>query len=63
VRERGILIVRRNKITSNGYEAVWVTDEGGGTFEDDDLRDNKGGPWDFAASTEGNVKRARNIEK
>jgi parallel beta-helix repeat protein len=55
--------VRRNRINDNGYEAIWVAEEGGGVFEDNDLRGNKRGPWDVAATAKDQVKQARNTEE
>ena len=60
VSEGGDPVVRRNRITGNGYEAVWVHDSGAGTFEDNDLRGNKLGSWDIASGC--TVKQARNQE-
>src|SRR5438067_7385473 len=42
---RGDPTLRRNRIRENGYQAIWVHEEGGGTFEDNDLRGNERGAW------------------
>ena len=34
------------RINGNGYEGVWVYEEGLGTIEDCDLTGNARGPWD-----------------
>jgi len=52
---------RRNRINGNGHAAIWVADEGGGVFEDNDLRGNALGAW-LIATVEDQVKRARNTE-
>jgi hypothetical protein len=55
--------MRNNRINKNVYEAVWVLEGGGGTFEDNDLRDNGGkGAWDVDESSESKVQRDRNQE-
>ena len=62
IRKGGNPTLRRNRITKNGYVAIWVDDGGAGTFEDNDLRENPSGAWQIAADSEANVKRARNLE-
>ena len=62
VADGGNPTLRRNRIHENGWVAVWVHDKGGGTFEDNDLRDNAGGAWRISADSESQVKRARNQE-
>jgi F-box protein 11 len=62
IKTGGNLTLRRNRINKNGYEAVWVNEGGGGTIEDNDLRDNSRGAWDVSADSEPKLKRARNQE-
>ena len=54
--------VRRNRISKNGYEAIWVHDGGQDVFEDNDLRENAKGVWDISADCLDKVKRVRNQE-
>ena len=54
--------LRRNVIKNNGHLAIWIYENGGGTFEDNDLRDNSRGPWDISEDSEANVKRSGNKE-
>ena len=54
--------MRQNRINKNGYEGIWIYENGGGIFEDNDLRDNIRGAWDIDDESEPNVKRARNLE-
>jgi F-box protein 11 len=54
--------LHRNRINKNGYWAVWVTNGGGGTIEDNDLSSNALGAWYVSADSEPNLKRARNKE-
>jgi parallel beta-helix repeat protein len=54
-------VVRRNHITKNGYEGIWVKSGAKGTYEANDLRGNARGPWDVEAGAE--IKRSGNIEK
>ena len=54
--------VRNNRIQRNGYEAIWVQKDGRGTFEDNDLKDNKKGPWDIHKDALPHIKRANNVE-
>ena len=61
VREGGNPTVCRNRINRNGYEAVWVQD-GGGTFEENDLTDNQRGAWDVASESEQQVTKSANLE-
>lgn len=35
--------LRRARINKNNFQAIWVREGGGGTFESNDLRDNKRG--------------------
>ena len=58
----GKTVIRQNRINKNGYEAIWIFENCGGTFEDNDLRDNIGGAWNIDDENEPNVKRARNLE-
>ena len=62
IKEGGNPTVRRNRITDNGYEAVWVYEGGRGTFEGNDLRGNKRGAWDIAADCADNISRKDNQE-
>ena len=52
--------MRSNRVNRNGLSAVKVYPGGGGTFEDNDLRDNVHGAWDISSDSRANVKRARN---
>ncbi len=54
--------VRRNHIYQNGGSAVQLGKYGGGVFEENDLRDNKRGPWDIDDANTGNVIRRGNKE-
>lgn len=54
--------VRHNRINRNNYEAVWIYAGGRGVIEDNDLTDNKMGPWSIANDSEPNVKRSGNRE-
>jgi parallel beta-helix repeat protein len=63
IKEGGNPTVRRNRITKNGSEAIWITDGGSGTFENNDLRGNTKGPWDIAEDCLSNIKRSGNIEE
>ena len=62
VKAGGNPTLRRNRINNNGYEAIWVYEHGGGTIEDNDLRNNERGAWDISEDSEPNLKRARNLE-
>ena len=53
--------LRRNRINSNAYEAIWVHEHGGGVFEDNDLTGNKAA-WDIADDSRANVVRSGNKE-
>jgi hypothetical protein len=55
--------VRNNRVNQNGFEAVLVDERGAGVYEDNDLRENKRGPWDIRPSASAELRRARNIEK
>lgn len=62
-RKGGAPVVRRCTITENTDEAVWLSDaDGGGTFEDNDLRGNKRGPWLITEGAEKNLIRRNNKE-
>lgn len=50
-------------INKNAYEGIWVHKGGGGTFENNDLRDNTKGPWDISDDSAKNIKQSGNIEK
>ena len=54
--------LRCNRIDNSGYVAVFVSNGGGGTIEDNDLRGNAKGAWDISADSEPNIRRARNKE-
>jgi F-box protein 11 len=54
--------LRANRISGNGYEAVWVYDGGRGVVEDNDLTGNARGAWDIAEGCKDKVTRARNKE-
>ena len=58
----GTPIVRYNRINKN-KQAMWISEGGGGTFEDNDLRGNTHGAWSISLYSLPNVKRARNIEE
>jgi len=62
IRSEANPILRRNTITKNGYEAIWLSDGARGTFEDNDLRDNARGAWDIAPDCIDNVVRKNNQE-
>ena len=61
IRDGGNPTLQRNQISKN-REAARVYRGGGGTFEDNDLRDNARGAWVISADSEGNVKRDGNQE-
>ena len=47
--------LRRNRINRNSLWAVQVYEGGRGLIKDNDLTDNKGGPWNIAKDSEPNV--------
>ena len=49
----------RNQINRNGNNAVRIY-QGGGIFEDNDLRDNQEGVWYISSDSRAKVTRARN---
>ena len=51
--------VRDCEIRENGYEAVWVYEQGQGTFTGNTLTGNARGAWDIDADA-GNVVRTGN---
>jgi parallel beta-helix repeat protein len=53
---------RRNQIKRNGIVAVYVAD-GGGLFEENDLRDNNRGAWHVKPGCADKTVRSGNIEK
>jgi len=53
--------MRRNRISQN-FDVGILIYEGGGIFEDNDLRGNAGGAWDIAENSEARVQRENNIE-
>jgi parallel beta-helix repeat protein len=55
-------MLHRNRINKNSYHAVYVHDGGGGTIEDNDLRDNATGAWNVSVDSEPKLKHTRNIE-
>ena len=54
--------LRRNHITKNKYEAIWVYEGGQGVFEQNDLRGNLGGAWDISSECLDKVTRTQNQE-
>jgi hypothetical protein len=46
----------------NKWWAVQVREQGGGTFEGNDVRENERSDWNIAADSVDKVKRADNIE-
>jgi parallel beta-helix repeat protein len=57
-----IPVVRNNRITKNGSVGVRVYENGGGTFENNDLTENPKGAWSISEDSEANVKRINNKE-
>ncbi|CAK8718403.1 MAG: parallel beta-helix repeat (two copies) [Candidatus Electronema aureum] len=55
-------ILRRNRITQNSSVGIAVILDGGGIFEDNDLRGNTGGAWYIAPESTARVQRSGNIE-
>jgi parallel beta-helix repeat protein len=55
-------VVRNNRITKNGSVGVRVYENGGGTFENNDLTENPKGAWSISEDSEANVKRINNKE-
>jgi len=62
IRTRGNPTITHNRINKNSYEAIWICESGAGTIEDNDLRENKRGPWDISEDSRSLVKCARNQE-
>jgi F-box protein 11 len=62
IREGGNPTLRRNRISENGYQAIWVYDGGGGVLEDNNLRGNTKGARDIAKDCETKVTRKDNQE-
>jgi len=62
ISDGGNPILRRNRINKNGNYAVRVYGRGGGTIEDNDLRNNAGGAWSVSPDSKPNLRRARNKE-
>ncbi len=62
IRSGGNPTLRRNNITKNRYEAIWISDNSGGIFEHNDLRNNEHGAWDIDSSSQDNVTKRNNIE-
>ena len=54
--------LRRNRITENKHEAIWVYELGQGVFVENDLRGNAKGAWDIAPECLDKVTRERNQE-
>ncbi|MCP5073619.1 MAG: TIR domain-containing protein [Rhodobacteraceae bacterium] len=64
IKEAAQPIVKNCVITGNGYKAVWILDaESGGTFVENDLRNNADGAWDIADGAKENFVRRGNKEK
>jgi len=62
VKKGGNPTLRRNKISDNGYEAVWVYEGGLGVFIENDLTGNKRGAWDIDESCLEHITREGNID-
>jgi hypothetical protein len=62
VQEKGEVVMKRNRINTNGNHGVRIATEGTGTFEENDLRDNELGPWQIEDACLPNVKKVNNIE-
>lgn len=54
--------LHRNHISLNNWEGIHVCEDGGGIFEENDLRGNKKGAWRIAPDCEANVQRRGNKE-
>jgi len=61
IRSGGNPTLRGNGIHQHSH-AIWISQGGAGTFQNNDLRDNVLGAWDIAADCLPNVKRSGNIE-
>jgi parallel beta-helix repeat protein len=59
---RGQATVRRNRITGNGRAAIWILEDSGGTFENNDLRGNHLGAWNIKAKYLPRIHRSSNQE-
>lgn len=62
VREASNPIIRNCHISQNTYQGIWVYGASGGTYEDNDLRDNERGAWLIDPDSAATIKRARNQE-
>jgi F-box protein 11 len=62
IRTGGDSVLRRNRITDNAWQAIWIAEGGGGTFEKNDLRGNSIGAWKIHPGCEKQVKRSENLE-
>jgi len=54
--------IRKNRISKNEYQAIWISDGGGGIFEGNDLRGNKREAWHISPDCLDKVKREGNLE-
>jgi F-box protein 11 len=61
IREGGNPLARRNRIQRNGV-GVAIYEEGAGTLEENDLRDNEDQAWRVMPDSEQRVARTNNIE-
>ncbi len=55
-------IVRFNQINNNGFAGISIDDGGLGTFEYNDLRNNKMGAWRISEDTKSRLKCILNNE-
>jgi hypothetical protein len=58
----GAVVARRNRIVNNSGAGIVVGEDGGGVFEDNDLRGNQNGAWSINNSSLPNVQRSNNLE-
>ena len=62
IRTGGDPVLRHNRINQNRYHAIGVYEGGGGTFEDNDLRNNERGAWEIDQDCESKITRRNNQE-
>jgi parallel beta-helix repeat protein len=56
-------ILRRNRINKNAWAGIRIYEQGTGTFEENDLKENIKGAWEISEDSKAKVKLAKNIDK